>query len=93
MLAIARALVARPKLLLLDDRSLGLAPQVVALIFKIVRTIALKGRRSSWSSRTRIRPASRDDGARARGRAARCLGPAKELAADDSIRKAYLGVH
>jgi branched-chain amino acid transport system ATP-binding protein len=43
MLAIARALLSRPKLLLLDEPSLGLAPQVVALIFKIVKTIAAEG--------------------------------------------------
>ena len=43
MLAIARALMARPKLLLLDEPSLGLAPQIVQLIFKIVKTIAAEG--------------------------------------------------
>ena len=43
MLSIARALLSRPKLLLLDEPSLGLAPQIVALIFKIVKTIAAGG--------------------------------------------------
>ena len=43
MLAIARALVARPKLLLLDEPSLGLAPLVVRTLFETIRTINLDG--------------------------------------------------
>ena len=43
MVAIARALLARPTLLLLDEPSLGLAPQLVQLIFKIVRQINADG--------------------------------------------------
>jgi branched-chain amino acid transport system ATP-binding protein len=43
MLAIGRALMARPKVLLLDEPSLGLAPKLVAEIFKIIRTINADG--------------------------------------------------
>lgn len=43
MLAIARALLAKPKLLLLDEPSMGLAPLVVADIFKIIREIKSDG--------------------------------------------------
>lgn len=43
MLAMARALMARPRLLLLDEPSLGLAPQVVQTIFKIIREINERG--------------------------------------------------
>jgi branched-chain amino acid transport system ATP-binding protein len=94
MLSIARALMSRPKLLLLDEPSLGLAPQVVALIFKIVRTIAAEG--------TTILLVEQN-AHMALGVASRAYvlevgqivleGPAKQLAKDDQIRKAYLGVH
>src|SRR6185312_14034520 len=43
MLAIARALVARPKLLMLDEPSLGLAPQLVRTIFEVIREINQAG--------------------------------------------------
>jgi branched-chain amino acid transport system ATP-binding protein len=43
MLAIARALMARPKLLLLDEPSLGLAPQLVVQIFEVVKDLNRQG--------------------------------------------------
>jgi branched-chain amino acid transport system ATP-binding protein len=43
MLAISRALMARPRLLLLDEPSMGLAPMVVAQIFRIIREINTSG--------------------------------------------------
>ena len=94
MLAIARALMSRPKLLLLDEPSLGLAPQIVALIFKIVKTIAADG--------TTILLVEQN-AHMALGVASRAYvlevgqivldGPAQQLAKDDKIRKAYLGIH
>ena len=43
MLAIARALMTRPRLLLLDEPTLGLAPLIIAQIFDIIRTIRAEG--------------------------------------------------
>jgi branched-chain amino acid transport system ATP-binding protein len=43
MLAISRALMSRPKLLLLDEPSLGLAPQVLGTIFRILREVNARG--------------------------------------------------
>jgi branched-chain amino acid transport system ATP-binding protein len=43
MLAVARALMSRPRLLLLDEPSLGLAPQVVQLIFQVLREVSATG--------------------------------------------------
>jgi branched-chain amino acid transport system ATP-binding protein len=43
MLAVARALMGRPKLLLLDEPSLGLAPQVVERIFQVLREVSQSG--------------------------------------------------
>jgi len=94
MLAIARALLARPKLLLLDEPSLGLAPQVTALIFKIVKSIAAEGT-------TILLVEQNAHMALGVSRTGHVLevgalvssGPAAELAKDDKIRRAYLGVH
>ena len=53
MCAIGRALMARPKLLLLDEPSMGLAPIFVERIFETVVEVNKQERRSSSSSRTR----------------------------------------
>ena len=77
MLALARALMLRPRLLLLDEPSLGLAPMVVAEIFRIVRE--LNERRGAGRARRRAERSARARRllarVRARGRARRRRGP------------------
>jgi branched-chain amino acid transport system ATP-binding protein len=93
MVAIARALMARPKLLLLDEPSLGLAPQIVQTIFKIIRdinqrgtTILLVEQNAHMALQIAHRAYVLETGAIA------MEGDAKELAKSDEVRKAYLGV-
>jgi branched-chain amino acid transport system ATP-binding protein len=53
MLAMGRALMTRPKVLLMDEPSMGLSPIMVDKIFEVVEDIHRQGRRSCSSSRTR----------------------------------------
>jgi branched-chain amino acid transport system ATP-binding protein len=94
MLAIARALVAKPKLLMLDEPSLGLAPQVVRSIFQVIReinregtTILLVEQNANMALHMANRAYVIEVGE------IRMEGPAAELAASDQVRKAYLGAH
>ena len=93
MLAIARSLLARPRLLLLDEPSLGLAPQIVATIFKIIRdinesgtTILLVEQNAHMALQVAHRAYVLQVGKIV------MEGDAKELAAHDEVRRAYLGV-
>jgi len=93
MLAIARALLARPRLLLLDEPSLGLAPQVVQTIFQVIReinaagtTILLVEQNAHMALRTAHYGYVLEVGRIA------MRGSAAELAASDQVRRAYLGV-
>lgn len=93
MLAIARALMARPRILLLDEPSLGLAPQIVQVIFKIIREINAAGTTIllvEQNAHMALRVAHRAYVLEV-GRIV-MAGDAKELAGSDEVRKAYLGV-
>jgi branched-chain amino acid transport system ATP-binding protein len=93
MLAIARAVLARPKLLLLDEPSLGLAPQVVQTIFKIIREINARGTTIllvEQNAHMALKVANRAYVLEV-GKVV-MEGPADKLAASDEVRKAYLGV-
>ncbi len=93
MLAIARALIAGPRLLLLDEPSLGLAPQVLQTIFQVIREINARGttvllveQNAHMALHTAHYAYVLETGAIA------MHGPARELAESDEVRKAYLGI-
>ena len=93
MLAIARALMARPKLMLLDEPSLGLAPLVVREIFRILVELNEKDGLAvlvvEQNAKLALRSSSRAYVLEV-GRVA-LEGPSAELVENESVRKAYLG--
>jgi branched-chain amino acid transport system ATP-binding protein len=92
MLAIGRALMSNPKLLLLDEPSLGLAPLIVEKIFDIVRQINDSGTTIFLVEQNANMALSISGNAYVMesGRIT-IKGAAKDLAQDEAIRKAYLG--
>ena len=94
MLCIGRALMARPKLLLLDEPSLGLAPMLVRRIFELVARIREDGTPIllvEQNARAALRVA--DLAHVMEGGRIVLSGPAAELAEDERVRAAYLGGH
>ncbi|MCU0910123.1 MAG: ABC transporter ATP-binding protein [Rhodobacteraceae bacterium] len=91
MLALARALMAGPRLLLLDEPSLGLAPQMVERVFDIVAGLKAEGLTILLVEQNVPMSLAIADQAvvLANGRAA-LSGPAAEVAASDHVRRAYL---
>lgn len=94
MLAISRALMAQPKLLLLDEPSLGLAPLIVKEIFAVIRalkaqgvTIVLVEQMANQALKIADRAYVLKNGD------ITTSGLARELLADPAVRQAYLGKH
>ena len=94
MLAIARALMSRPKLLLLDEPSLGLAPIVVRQIFHTLRELAQEGMTLFLVEQNAHHALKLSDRAyvMVTGQI-RMTGSGAELLADPQVREAYLGGH
>lgn len=93
MLAIGRALMAKPKLLLLDEPSMGLAPQFIQQIFRIITEINKQGTTVLLVEQNAQQALSRAHRAYVleTGRITKS-GSGRELLADESIKEAYLGV-
>ncbi|MES2638441.1 MAG: ABC transporter ATP-binding protein [Myxococcota bacterium] len=92
MLAIGRAMMSRPKVLLLDEPSLGLAPVIVAGIFETIQAINAEGVTVllvEQNAHLALRIAH--TGYVLETGSIKQSGPAKELLDDDAIRAAYLG--
>ena len=92
MLAIGRALMGRPKLLLLDEPTLGLAPLVVKEIMSIIETLRKEGTTIllvEQNARAALKIADRayvlETGK------VRIRGKASDLLENEAVRKAYLG--
>ena len=93
MLAICRALMARPRLLLLDEPSLGLAPIIIRQIFDIIRTVNESGTTVflvEQNAHQALKIADRGY-VMETGRIA-MQGSGESLLADENVRKVYLGM-
>ncbi|MDT0399710.1 MULTISPECIES: ABC transporter ATP-binding protein [Streptomyces] len=92
MLAIGRALMAAPRLLLLDEPSLGLAPQMVHRIAEVIREINAQGTAVLLVEQNAGMALSLADHAHVlEVGETRLEGPAGELARTDAVRRLYLG--
>lgn len=92
MLAIGRALMAKPRLVLLDEPSMGLAPKLIQQIFSIITEINAQGTTVLLVEQNAAQALKRADTAHIleTGEIVRS-GTGKELAGDESVKAAYLG--
>ena len=92
MLAMGRALMSRPKLLMLDEPSMGLAPILVDQIFEIIQSLHKAGTTILLVEQNAQKALSVADRGYVleTGRIVN-TGPGRELLADESVKKAYLG--
>ncbi len=93
MLAIGRALMTKPTLLMLDEPSLGLAPLIVKDIFRVVVEISRDGTTVLIVEQNAVQTLKlADRGYVLENGQVLMSAPSKELLADESIRTAYLGL-
>jgi branched-chain amino acid transport system ATP-binding protein len=92
MLAVARALMAQPKLLLLDEPSMGLAPVLVDVIFQTIARVREQGTTVLLVEQNALAALKIADRAYVlESGTLKLAGPARELAHDPEIARAYLG--
>jgi branched-chain amino acid transport system ATP-binding protein len=92
MLAIARALMSRPKLLLLDEPSMGLAPLMVQRIFETIRTVAAEGVTLLLvEQNAKVALQMCDRGYVMESGAIVLSAPAADLLVNPEVKRAYLG--
>ncbi|MFJ1302873.1 ABC transporter ATP-binding protein [Pseudomonadota bacterium AL_CKDN230030165-1A_HGKHYDSX7] len=92
MVAMGRAMIARPKLLLLDEPSMGLAPLMVEKVFEVVRTIANEGVTILLiEQNARLALENSHRGYVMESGEIILAGPAREMLDDPKVRAAYLG--
>ncbi len=92
MLAMARALMSKPSLLLLDEPSLGLAPKLVRAIFEIIRAVRARGTTLLLVEQNARMALDAADRAYVLETGSVALeGPAAELARDPRVQRVYLG--
>jgi branched-chain amino acid transport system ATP-binding protein len=92
MVAVGRALMSRPRVLLLDEPSMGLAPMIVAQIFRILRDIRAAGASLLLVEQNAAQALALADRAYVLETGEIVMsGPASDLLADDRVRDAYLG--
>ncbi len=92
MLAMGRALMSKPKLLMLDEPSMGLAPILVEQIFDIIKELHAAGTTILLVEQNAQMALSIADRAYVLGTGKITIsGPATEVLADDRVREAYLG--
>jgi branched-chain amino acid transport system ATP-binding protein len=93
MVAIGRGLMARPKLLMLDELSLGLAPKIVERLIEVTREINRDGTSLLLVEQdVLVALEAADRGYVLENGQVVLAGPAGELRADPGVRKAYLGI-
>jgi len=93
MLAIGRALMAKPRLLMLDEPSLGLAPMLVADIFEVVRDLRRRGLTVMLVEQNAVHALQLSDRGYVLENGNVVLeGTGEELLGDDRVRSAYLGL-
>ena len=92
MVATARAMMARPRTVLMDEPSMGLAPMMVEQVFETIRTINAQGVTVLLVEQNALRALTiADYGYVLESGKVVLSGPGPELLDDDRVRRAYLG--